>query len=152
MNKLLVIIGSGGVGHKLPLLQGTFGTLEAAVLYLAVLNWAPGQVNLWAYGFILLFAVLGMALGGVAEEYFKAKDPRPFVLDEVAGFFCAIIFLPTTLFYIICAFVLFRVFDVWKPFPIRKLQDLPAGAGIVADDLLAGFYANICCQIIRYLI
>ncbi|MEW6027731.1 MAG: phosphatidylglycerophosphatase A [Planctomycetota bacterium] len=152
MNKLLVIIGSGGAGHKLPLLQGTFGTLEAAALYLAVLNFSPEQVNLWTYGFILFFTVLGMALGGISEQYFKAKDPHPFVLDEMAGFFCAIIFLPATGFYIAGAFILFRVFDVWKPFPIRKLQDLPAGIGIVADDLLAGFYANICCQIIRYLI
>ena len=161
MNKLLVVIGSGGLGHKLPLLQGTFGTLEAVVLYLAVLTWAPAQANLWAYGFIILFTVLSMALGGLSERYFKAKDPHPFVLDEVAGFFCAVIFLPATYppdqagragFYIIGAFILFRIFDVWKPFPIRRLQDLPAGVGIVADDLLAGFYANICCQIIRYLI
>ncbi|MEK7310297.1 MAG: phosphatidylglycerophosphatase A [Planctomycetota bacterium] len=152
MNKLFVIIGSGGLGHKLPLLQGTFGTLEAVVLYLAVLVWAPEQANLWAYGFIILFTVLSLALGGTSEQYFKAKDPHPFVLDEVAGFFCAVIFLPTAYFYIICAFILFRIFDIWKPFPIRRLQDLPAGAGIVADDLLAGFYANICCQTIRYLI
>ena len=152
MNKLLVVIGSGGLGHKFPLLQGTFGTLEAVVLYLAVLAWAPAQVNLWAYGFIILFMVLSLALGGLSEQYFKAKDPHPFVLDEVAGFFCAVIFLPTTCFYIIGAFILFRIFDIWKPFPIRRLQDLPAGVGIVADDLLAGFYANICCQIIRYLI
>lgn len=152
MNKLFVIIGSGGVGYKLPLLQGTFGTLEAVFLYLAVLAWAPEQVNLWVYGFIVLFTVLSMALGGLSERYFKAKDPPPFVLDELAGFFCAVIFLPTTYFYIICAFILFRIFDIWKPFPIRRLQDLPAGVGIVVDDLWAGFYANICCQIIRYLI
>jgi phosphatidylglycerophosphatase A len=152
MNKLFVIIGSGGLGHKLPLLQGTFGTIEAMVLYLVVLAWAPEQANLWAYGFIILFTVLSMVLGGLSEQYFKTKDPRPFVLDELAGFFCAVIFLPTGYFYIIGAFILFRIFDIWKPFPIRRLQDLPAGVGIVADDLLAGFYANICCQIIRYLI
>ena len=152
MNKFLVIIGSGGLGHKLPLFPGTFGTLEALALYLAVLTWAPEQANLWVYGFIILFTVLSLALGGLSEQYFKAKDPHPFVLDEVAGFFCAVIFLPTTCFYIIGAFILFRIFDIWKPFPIRRLQDLPAGVGIVADDLLAGFYANICCQIIRDLI
>lgn len=152
MNKLLVIIGSGGVGHKLPLLQGTVGALEALVLYLAVLKWAPSEINLWVYGFIIAFTILGMALGGVSEEYFRTKDPHPFVLDELAGFFCAVIFLPATYFYIAGTFILFRIFDIWKPFPIRKSQDLPAGVGIVVDDLLAGFYANICCQIIGYLI
>lgn len=152
MNKLLVIIGSGGLGHKLPLLPGTFGTIEAVALYLVVLSWFPEQVNIWVYGFIVLFTVLCLSLGGLSEQYFKAKDPPAFVLDEIAGFFCAVIFLPVGHFYIIAAFVLFRIFDIWKPFPIRKLQELPAGVGIVADDILAGFYANICCQIIRYLI
>lgn len=151
MSKFSVIIGCGALGHKLPLLQGTVGTIEAVLLYLGILLWYPERANLLVYAFILLFTLLSVILGGLAENYFKSKDPPAFVLDEIAGFFCSVLFLPYGYFYLILAFVLFRFFDVWKPFPIRKLQELPAGVGIVVDDLLAGFYANICCQAIYYL-
>ena len=147
--KLLVIIGSGGFGHKIPFLYGTLGTAEGLLIYLGLILFVnPAQIDLWVYGLIVFFTLLSLLLGGEFERYFYTKDPHPFVLDEVAGFLCAVIFLTPKPFYIIMAFVLFRIFDIWKPFPIRKLQDLPAGVGIVTDDLLAGLYANICCQII----
>jgi phosphatidylglycerophosphatase A len=151
-NKLWVIIGSGGLAHKLPFLQGTFGTIEAVLIYVAIIFLSPSQIYLWSYGFIILFTVLSIVLGAVSERYFNTKDPYPFVLDEMAGFFCSVLFLPASFLYIMLAFILFRMFDIWKPFPIRKSQELPGGVGIVADDLMAGFYTNVCCQIIKYLI
>ncbi|MFH0887983.1 MAG: phosphatidylglycerophosphatase A [Planctomycetota bacterium] len=151
-NKLWVIIGSGGFCHKLPFLQGTFGTIEALFIYILVIFLAPSHIYLWTYGFIIIFTILSIISGNISERYFSIKDPHSFVLDEVAGFFCSVIFLPTTYSYIILAFVLFRIFDIWKPFPISKLQNLSGGVGIISDDLAAGFYANICCQIVKYLI
>lgn len=151
-NKLWIIVGSGGFCHQLPFLQGTFGTIEALFIYMAVIFLVPSQTYLWSYGFIILLTILSIILGTASERHFRIKDPPSFVLDEVAGFFCSVIFLPTTYFYIILAFVLFRIFDVWKPFPIRESQKLPKGIGIVSDDLISGFYANICCQIVKYLI
>lgn len=151
INKLWVIIGGGGLGHKLPFLQGTFGTIEGVLIYIAVLLIMPSYINICLWVLIILFTVLSIILGTYAEKYYNTKDPHPFVLDEIAGFFCSVIFLHSMYFYLLLSFILFRLFDIWKPFPIRKLQDLPGGTGIVADDLLAGCYANICCQVIRYL-
>lgn len=151
INKLWAIIGSGGIAHKLPFLQGTFGTLEAVLIYMAIIFLFPSQIYLLCYGLIIFFTVSGIILGTASEKYFRAKDPHPFVLDEIAGYFCTVIFLPSTYSYIILSFFLFRIFDIWKPFPIRKSQELKGGVGIVLDDLLAGLYTNICCQIIKYL-
>lgn len=150
--KFWAVIGGGVLGHKLPFLQGTFGTFEAVLIYTTIIFLFPAHIYLLTYGLIIFFTVLSIILGTVSEKYFQTKDPHPFVLDEVAGYFCSVIFLPPTYGYIILAFFLFRLFDIWKPFPIRKSQELEGGVGIVVDDLLAGLYTNICCQIIKYLI
>jgi phosphatidylglycerophosphatase A len=70
------------------------------------------------------------------------------VIDEVCGYFVAVMFLPKSLLIGVYAFVLFRVFDIAKPFPISRSQNLPKGWGVVVDDILAGFYANVLTQII----
>lgn len=150
--KLIIIIGSGGFAHKLSIMPGTFGTIEAVIIYAAIIWLAPAQLYVWSYGLIIFFTLLTLLIGAAYEQYCQKKDPPAFILDEIAGFFCSVIFLPTNLFYIALAFILFRVFDIWKPLFIRKVQNLPGGLGIIADDLLAGICANICCQIIKHLL
>ena len=92
---------------------------------------------------------MGIALGRWAEDYFKTADPHAFVLDEVVGQWLTILFIPLsslsahTLPSIAAAFFLFRAFDVSKPFPIRRIERLPAGWGIVLDDVAAAVYAGI---------
>jgi phosphatidylglycerophosphatase A len=76
-------------------------------------------------------------------ERARGKDPSCVVIDEIVGIQAVLVFAEPTLAGIVAAFVLFRIFDVWKPFPIHRLQDLPGGWGIVADDALAGLYARI---------
>jgi phosphatidylglycerophosphatase A len=112
----------------------------------------PAKLYLGCYILLVFFTFISIVLGDYAERYFRKKDPPAFVLDEIAGFFCSIVFLPPSFTYIFLAFIIFRILDIWKPFPARKLQGLLGGLGIVIDDILAGFYANICCQIIRLLI
>ena len=78
------------------------------------------------------------------------NDPSEVVIDEVAGFFAATFFLPPSLLVMALGFVLFRFFDILKPYPIRRLEALKGGWGIVMDDLLAGLYANLGLRIILF--
>jgi len=91
--------------------------------------------------------LIGIWAGNHAQSDFGCKDPGPFVLDEVVGQGIAILPLlpgPLDAWGLLAAFLLFRVFDVWKPTPARQLESLPGGTGIMADDLAAGAYAALC--------
>ena len=96
--------------------------------------------------------VVGIWAGGRAETYLKEKDPSAVVIDEVAGMILSVLFLPATPAVFISAFLLFRLFDIVKPYPARQWQALSGGAGIMLDDLVAGIYANLLLQAARALI
>jgi phosphatidylglycerophosphatase A len=87
--------------------------------------------------------VLGLWAAGRAEALFGEKDPGRVVIDEIAGQMVALLFIRPTALVLLAAFFLFRVMDVLKPWPARRLEDLPGGSGIMADDLMAGLYANL---------
>lgn len=134
-----------GTGH-IPFAPGTAGTLVALVIYLLLpesifISLSPGLIIL----FVLSFA--SVAITGSAEKQ-MSKDDKRIVLDEFVGFFFAVFFLPKKLVLIIIAFILFRMLDIFKPFPINLVQKFKGGWGIMADDLLAGVSTNICLQII----
>jgi phosphatidylglycerophosphatase A len=97
----------------------------------------------------LACAVAGIWAGGRAEAYLGEKDPHAVVIDELVGQLVAAAFLPHHIFYPVAAFLLFRLFDVWKPFPAYASQQLPGGWGIMVDDLIAGLYANALLQVAR---
>jgi phosphatidylglycerophosphatase A len=97
----------------------------------------------------LLFLVIGFWAGSIVEKE-QGKDPGIIVIDEMVGQWCALLFLPFTIPIFIASFFLFRAFDIIKPFPARKSEDLKGGAGIMIDDIIAGIYANIILQIIVY--
>lgn len=94
-----------------------------------------------------LVITLGITVVGVWSssmvEPFWGKDPARVVIDEVAGMCVSLLFLPVSVKYVLCALVLFRFFDILKPLFIRKVELLPAGWGIMMDDVLAGIYTNI---------
>ena|ERR1700744_954904 len=101
--------------------------------------------------FAVLLTVAVTALGvwnGNKVEPLWGKDHSRVVIDEVAGQAIALLFIPVTIKYVIAALVLFRFFDIAKPLYIRKLEALPGGWGVMADDVLAGVYANVILQII----
>jgi phosphatidylglycerophosphatase A len=77
------------------------------------------------------------------EDVLGRKDPGVIVIDEVAGMMVAVLLLPRTPGVLLCAFLLFRLFDIWKPFPAREAQALRGGLGVVVDDLIAGAYALV---------
>ena len=129
-------------------MPGTIGTLAGvAIFYFTNINY----VIYWSLTFCII--ILGVWLSGIAEkDIFKKKDSQHIVIDEVAGYLIAMSFftLNDHWLYILLGFILFRAFDILKPNPINKLQKLKGGFGVMMDDILAGVYANIILQLIRY--
>ncbi|MBI4617996.1 MAG: phosphatidylglycerophosphatase A [Planctomycetes bacterium] len=125
-----------------PIAPGTFGTAGALAVQAALL--AAGLAATWTPAAVATAAALvGVSVGTWAENHFRKKDPGPFVLDEVAGYFLTLAWIDPAYGTAIAAFVLFRIFDIAKPFPVNRAERLPGGWGIVLDDLVAGAYANL---------
>jgi phosphatidylglycerophosphatase A len=147
----------GGVGY-LPA-SGTFASMLTCLLLWPLLAWANffGQVAV-AVGGTILFSALNVGLAPWAIAEFGDKDPSRFVLDEAAGICLTILLLPARGGWdvginLAAAFVAFRVFDVTKPPPCKRLEHLPLGWGILCDDLMAAVYANLVCQVLlRYVL
>jgi len=112
------------------------------------------QVYAWIHAVILvaflLFCLLGIWAAGRSTKLFGNKDPQQAIIDEVIGQLIVFLFIPFGLgwFYVLAGFLLFRLFDIWKPYPIDSLQNLPGGIGVCADDILAGVYAGVCLAIV----
>ena len=85
--------------------------------------------------------LVGIWAGSRVERAIDAKDPGIIVIDEVAGMLVSVLFLPRTIPVLVTAFLLFRLFDIWKPFPARQLQEMHGGVGVMLDDLISGAYA-----------
>lgn len=136
----------GPIGY-VPKAPGTAGTLAAMLFLLLARPSAPFFAAL-----LLVVTALGVVASGEAEKALRTKDSGHIVIDEVAGYFFAMAFLPQTTGYFLASFALFRIFDIMKPPPIRRLQFLPGGAGVMADDVVAGVFANVVLQIWRALI
>ncbi len=133
-----------GLGH-LPIAPGSWAAGGAAALYVA-LRWLG--LPAWRTWLALLFAAVtlaGIALAPIAEKVYRQEDPRPFVLDEVAGMWlaCLLFWWRGPVWTAAAAFLAFRVFDVLKPPPLRRLEKLPGGWGVMADDLGAALYSAL---------
>ena len=99
---------------------------------------------------LVAVVVVGTWAAGEAEAALGAKDPGAIVVDEVAGMTLSVLTLPLTPAIAIIGFVLFRVFDVVKPFPANVAQRLPGGVGVMLDDLIAGLYALALLLLARH--
>ncbi|MFH0806841.1 MAG: phosphatidylglycerophosphatase A [Elusimicrobiota bacterium] len=142
--KILIALSSGfGTGYS-PAAPGTFGTLLASILYLLVM-----PRNIYAYCTVVV--ILGFAavfISAEADKIYESEDNPRIVIDEIAGLWVTMAFIPKTVEFLVIGFVLFRFFDVVKPLYIRQIQKLNGGWGIVADDVLAGIYSNIILQVL----
>jgi phosphatidylglycerophosphatase A len=136
----------------LPGAPGTYASAAALGAYLALSY--LGAPDIIVVALLCAAVALCIWLTPWARDHFGKEDPREFVLDEVAGFFLAMLFVPARAAWLAGAvgFVLFRFFDIVKPFPIRRAEKAPHNLGIVADDLLAGVYANIALRLILYFV
>jgi len=144
----VVLLATGGYAGYIPVAPGTFGTLVAIPLCYLLSRLDPVQEIL----FLLLFTGFAVWIAGEAEKVFNKKDSRLIVIDEMAGFLVTLFLIPWSVKSMAVGFFLFRLIDIAKPFPIRRLERLPGGWGVVTDDLLAGVYANAILRvIIRFL-
>ena len=132
-------LATWGVGY-LPLAPGTFGSLVGVGLFLLLKFWVVQVVA------IVLLTFVGIWAATRTERVLALKDPGIVVVDEVAGQMIAL--LPVSVFglgwvWIIVSFILFRLFDIFKPYPARHCESLRSGLGVMMDDLVAGAYAAI---------
>lgn len=138
---LAVWVTCAGLGYA-PVASGTFGTLGGVAIAALAGFGAPEHYLAIMLGALLITTLGGIAAGAWAERRYGRKDPGEFVMDEVAGFLIAASWTSWPGWtHIAIAFLAFRVFDVVKPWPANRLQNLRGGAGIVLDDLMAGVYA-----------
>ncbi len=166
LDYIALAISTFGVGY-LPLMPGTFGSAVGTAIYLLFwsvetylwihfLNrgWNVEQITAWIHAvnpiIFLVFCLVGVWASGRATRIFQNKDPQKVVVDEVMGQLLVFMFIPFGLhwFYVVAGFLLFRLFDIWKPYPIDSLQNLPAGIGVCADDILAGVYGGTCLALL----
>ncbi len=137
----------GGLGNS-PVAPGTVGTLGGVAI-----AWLFAGSSGFFFWMLLAAAglyLVGRGLGAWAEKQASGKDPQWFVLDEVIGYLIAIAWTvgPTWL-TLLAAFVLFRFFDIVKPWPAKRLERLRGGDGILLDDVIAGIYAWIVLLLLR---
>lgn len=128
-----------------PTAPGTFGTLPALFLV-----WLFAPLGTAAYfGVVVLFVLLGVYLCGATAKAMGEHDAPAIVWDEIAGFMIAMIAIPVSMLSLFLAFVLFRFFDILKPWPIRWFdQHVEGGLGIMLDDVLAGLFTLIIMHLL----
>lgn len=147
--RLGLFIATCGYLGFVPVAPGTFGSAAGLLVYAAV-RWA-GSPALEVAVIVLLFAV-GVWSSNVAEKHFGGVDPAPVILDEVVGMLITIALIPVDMTGAIVGFLLFRLFDVVKPWPANKLEGLHGGLGIMADDAMAGVYGNVAMRLLLMLL
>ncbi len=139
LNRAALVLSCWFGAGLVPGAPGTVGT--AAALPMVVLVAVAGP---WlGLGLVLAFVVLAAWGAGVSERMLGRTDPGEVVSDEVAGFMVTLYLLPLTWPYVAGGFVLFRLLDILKPFPVRRLERAPGGAGVILDDVAAGVLANL---------
>lgn len=139
-DRLNTIISSFFFLGNSPIAPGTAGTLGSIPLYYLMVTYLDGIQYT-----VLLFLLVALAIkvSSNAEKIYNREDPSEVVIDEVVGFLVTMAFIAPTITNIVLGFLLFRAFDILKPFPCRRLEKLPGGFGIVTDDIAAGVWANV---------
>jgi phosphatidylglycerophosphatase A len=143
----ILFLGSGTYLGYIPWASGTFGSLWG----LPIFYWLPA-LPVWNQIIILIGSIfLAIFIAGSAEKILKSKDPSQVVIDEIVGYMTAMVGVPFSWTAAITGFLIFRIMDILKPYPIRKIdQNLSGGWGIVLDDVLAGVYTRIILSLIIY--
>ena len=148
MTRLAVFIATVGYCGYFPFAPGTVGSGAGLVVYLLVW-WTQSPVV--EGSLIVAVYAIGIWAATAAERYFGGIDPGPVVIDEVLGMLITLAFMPVGLWTAIAGFVLFRVFDVIKPFPAGRFERLHGGLGVMSDDAMAAVYANLSLRLTVYL-
>lgn len=149
MNRLLLALATGLYVGFLPVFPGTWGSVAAFVPYYFARHLTPLSYIMM----LLVVFVIGFFSAGAAEKILDRADAGPIVIDEIAGMLIALMFAPAHPLYWLLGFVLFRLFDIVKPFPVSWFdRHIHGGLGIMLDDVMAGLYALASLQLIHFLV
>jgi len=159
---LALFIATGFGTGLLPLSPGTFGSLVGLLIAYLLFSCYNADFLLLQNALILasvIFAGVGIWSSARAEKIFNQKDASQIVIDEVCGQIISFVFLAASLghsgrqwrWWMIVGFILFRLFDIFKPYPINRLQQITGGLGVMLDDILAGIYAAIVISLALFL-
>lgn len=145
-HKLAYIFATGiGSGYS-PFAPGTVGSLFALIIFVVL---PFGNIHWLAI--CILFFFIGVWAAKIVEEK-HGNDPGIIVIDEFVGQWISLLFLPRTIMVYLAAFLLFRIFDILKPFPANDSQKLTHGWGVMIDDVIAGIYTNLVLQIVIWVL
>jgi len=150
-NRLAMLFASAFYIGFIPGAPGTYASIAATLVYFLIYHFTQPLVPALHFSTICLISLIGVLAASRASKVAGVEDPSFIVIDEVAGQLVTFLFLPVSAYNLILGTAAFRLFDIWKPFPIRKLESLGGGTGIMADDLLAGVYGNLLLQVINLL-
>ena len=138
------IMATAGFTGYAPIAPGTVGSIVGLVMLLAVRASGNPFVEV---GVLVVVIVIGVWSAGVVERHVGIEDPGIVVVDEVAGMLLTLLWIPLTWPTALVGFLAFRVFDIIKPFPARRAEQLPGGWGIMADDVFAAVYAHLVVRL-----
>ena len=136
------------IGH-LPIAPGTWGSLAAVIGWWLWLQYLDPLVFIVL---IITIFIIGVFATNIIIDHTGEKDPSRVVIDEVAGQWLGLLILPDGMLYIAGAFVLFRFLDIFKPWPIRQMEQFPKGWGVMLDDTLAGLLTLGLIQVVSRLL
>ena len=140
-----MFLATGFRTGNIPFAPGTFGSLIGLPLCFALAGMSTTPAMLWT----LLFIFFAVWIADAAEKILEQNDPGCIVIDEIAGMVVALVGLPFNPITVVIGFIIFRILDIFKPFPIRDLDKrIPGGLGVVADDVAAGIITNLLLRII----
>ena len=141
--EFIIFLATGAYSGFSPFMPGTAGSVMGVLLFLKIASLSTPVYLLT----ILAFIALSVWVSERAEKIFEKEDASQIVIDEIAGYFVTMAFLPFDWRYIAAGFVLFRIFDIIKPYPANRINDnVHGGVGVVFDDIVAGVYANLVLQ------
>ncbi|NMB82664.1 MAG: phosphatidylglycerophosphatase A [Ignavibacteria bacterium] len=147
INPIDKIIGSGFYTGFIPKASGTFASVLAFIIFLI-----PGFEN---PTFLMFLISVSIVVGVKIANKFEAeygKDPYQFTLDEFIGSWITLLFIPKKIWFLIPAFIVWRLLDIYKPFPAKKFESIKGGWGVILDDVVSGIYSFIIIQLSIHLI
>lgn len=144
-DKMVLFFATWFCSGLIPFAPGTWGSLAALPFAAALYSIGPFYSCL----FMVFILLVSIPVSGRASKLMKEEDPSAIVIDEAAGIFVTLFLIPVSWATIVTGFILFRIFDIIKPFPAGLIdKKIKGGTGIVLDDVMAGVYANVCLRVI----
>ena len=145
IDKVIIFAATGAWTGKIPFAPGTFGTITGILFVLCFNIISPGYETVYVVA-LIIFAIW---IADMAEKILQQKDPGCIVIDEITGYVVAMAGIPLSIYTIGAGFILFRFFDIFKPFPVKYFENkFKGGPGIVLDDLIAGLLSTFILRIL----